>query len=159
MSDEREDLAQWLESSSRDDVPGAAQGLMKISHRLCVEAALAGLRALLGATDVKDQFEPDHLQRASRVAEAIERWLAHPDAAHLNAVRECTGSSERLWNELAGDSGQPEPLLECATTAGWATLSPEQRFNLTPSLNGAATLLGKERVLAAVRAELSKRTR
>lgn len=152
---EREALGRWLTESSGAGIVATSAALRAISHRVAVWAAVSALRALLDDVDGDPWIDPYHIERAASLADAIEAWLREPSDARLSAVREQTGGVERIWNDLSGDTGQPEPVLAAATNTGWCARQPDQSFNLTPALGEAERRMGEERVVASVRSALA----
>jgi hypothetical protein len=154
LRSEREAIDRWAEASS-NDIVATSRALLAISQRVTVWAAVSALRALLA--DAKDDplIDPTHLERGGLLADAVEAWLAKPSDERLVLVDQRTRGTEALWNDLAGDTGQPEPILAAATCTGWCVIHPDQLYNLTPALNEAGRRIGAERVLESVRSALA----
>ncbi|MDP1824807.1 MAG: hypothetical protein Q8L48_16245 [Archangium sp.] len=152
---ESQALHHWLEKSSDDDLVASSRALQAISQRVVVWAAVSALRALLDEASADPMVDGYHVERAGLLADAVEAWLADPSDERLSLVRQRTGGIECMWNELSGDTGQPEPVLAAATNTGWCVIHSGQLFNLTPALGEAERRLGPRRVIAAVRTALA----
>ena len=155
VSSEREALDRWFGESSGSGIVETSRALQAISPRVVVWAAVSALRALLDDATPDPMVDRNHLDRARMVVDAIDQWLSQPSEELRSLVRRRTGHAEELWNELAGDTGQPEPILAAATNTGWCVIHPDQLFNLTPALGEAAKRMGEERVLLSVRSALA----
>lgn len=138
-----EALAAWNAAPAETPLYELAQVLFGVTPRLRVVAALAALRAVLEVDDPDPEWQRPQAQLA-----ALEAWLRDPDA--LARVRSCTGAVEGVWNAVAGNTGHPEPTLQCATYAGWILFGGGQPWPVVHALTGAAKALGEPKVRALV---------